>query len=163
MSIIKNLPDNFNILSPVAFRFETRKIPNVTYFIQTANIPGMSTSEFLRETPFKAIPTVGDTLEVETLDITFVVDEDLANYQEIINWLKGMTSPENFDNVMPNMYSDATLTILTNNMNANKLITFYDIFPTSLSAISLESNVDDISPITADVSFQIRDYSIDKL
>ena len=74
-----------------------------------------------------------------------------------------MTSPENFDNVMPNMYSDATLTILTNNMNANKLITFYDIFPTSLSAISLESNVDDISPITADVSFQIRDYSIDKL
>ena len=48
MSIIKNLPDNFNILSPVAFRFETRKIPNVTYFVQTANIPGMSTSEFLR-------------------------------------------------------------------------------------------------------------------
>ena len=92
MSIIKNLPDNFNILSPVAFRFETRKIPNVTYFVQTANIPGMSTSEFLRETPFKAIPTVGDTLEVETLDITFVVDEDLANYQEIINWLIYVTN-----------------------------------------------------------------------
>ena len=74
-----------------------------------------------------------------------------------------MTSPENFDNVMPNMYSDASLTILTNNMNSTKIITFYEIFPTSLSAISLESNVDDISPITADVSFQIRDYSIDKL
>ena len=102
MSILKNLPDNFNILSAVSFRFETRKIPNVTYFVQTANIPGMSTSEYMRETPFKGIPTVGDTLEVETLDITFLVDEDLANYQEIISWLKGMTSPENFDNVFCN-------------------------------------------------------------
>ena len=27
----------------------------------------------------------------------------------------------------------------------------------------VESNVDEISPITADVSFQIRDYSIDKI
>ena len=163
MSILKNLPDNFNILSAVSFRFETRKIPNVTYFVQTANIPGMSTSEYIRETPFKGIPTVGDTLEVETLDITFLVDEDLANYQEIISWLKGMTSPENFDNVLDNMYSDATLTILTNNMNANRTITFYDIFPTSLSALTLESNVDDISPITADFSFQVKDFTIEKL
>ena len=96
-------------------------------------------------------------------NITFLVDEDLANYQEIISWLKGMTSPENFDNVLDNMYSDATLTILTNNMNANRTITFYDIFPTSLSALTLESNVDDISPITADVSFQVRDFTIEKL
>ena len=93
----------------------------------------------------------------------------MKNFMEIFQWLRAMSSTEDLaqeraklQSIFGNssLYSDATLTILTNNMNVSKSVTFRDIFPTSLSSIAFESSVDAIDVITSDVSFQIRDYVI---
>ena len=170
MSIIDSLPDNYNILSPISFRLQIDRLPNVTYFLQTANLPGLTVSESTIPTPTRAYPITGSILEFDSLDCSFIVDENLKNYREIITWLRAMASPnENEDiiklrstsnNVM-DLYSDASLTILTNSMNANKTVVFKSIFPISLSALSFESAVDAVDPITADVSFQFTDYTIE--
>ena len=137
--------------------------------MQTANLPGITVAESTVTTPARAYPVTGTIIEFETLDITFIIDEDMKNFMEIFQWLRAMSSTEDLgeererlQSIFGNtsLYSDATLTILTNNMNASKSVTFRDIFPTSLSSIAFESSVDAIEVITSDVSFQLRDYVI---
>ena len=93
MSIIDSLPDNYNILSPISFRLQIDRLPNVTYFLQTANLPGLSVAESTVPTPTRAYPITGSILEFDAMDCSFVVDEDLKNYREIITWLRAMASP----------------------------------------------------------------------
>ena len=44
-------------------------------------------------TPLRDIPKPGTKLNYEDLTMTFIVDEDLANYQEIHGWLVGLGFP----------------------------------------------------------------------
>ena len=99
MAITDRIPSNFNILSPVAFDFSIHMLPNVTYFIQTANLPDLSLGSITIPTPVRDYPIAGDQLELGTLDVGFLVDEDLANYLEIWNWMRalgGVTSAEEY-------------------------------------------------------------------
>tara|TARA_Y100000590_G_scaffold281658_1_gene316789 strand:+ start:214 stop:744 length:531 start_codon:yes stop_codon:yes gene_type:complete len=172
MSAIKNLPDNYNLLSPVSFKFQIKKLETVSYFCQNVNLPGLSLGEFTRVTPFIDYPMPGDKITYDDLSVSFLVDEDMTNYIELINWMKNLGSTENpaeqyktlvndkSANVLRGITSDCTLTILTNNMNANKSVVFEDCFPTTLSEISFESVADDVTPITASATFKFRDFSI---
>ena len=51
MSAMQNLPSNTSLLSPVGFKFALSKFPEVTYFCQAANIPGISVSQVDIGTP----------------------------------------------------------------------------------------------------------------
>ena len=62
MSAIKNLPDNYNLLSPVSFKFQIKKLETVSYFCQNVNLPGLTLGEFTRATPFMDYPMPGDKL-----------------------------------------------------------------------------------------------------
>ena len=93
MSAIKNLPDNYNLLSPVGFRFQIKKLPTVTYFCQSVNIPGISLGEALRATPFVDFSVPGDKVSYDDLSISFLIDEDLSNFLEVFGWMKKLGSP----------------------------------------------------------------------
>ena len=175
MSAIKNLPDNYNLLSPISFRLQIKKLPTVTYFCQSTNIPGITLGESTRATPFIDYPIPGDKITYDDLSINFLIDEDMENYIELMDWMKNLGSPsdptlqyaklqeESATNPLGGILSDCTLTILTNNMNANKNITFVDCFPTSLSELTFESITDDITPITATTTLKFRDFIIEKV
>ena len=49
---IKNQPDNLNLLQLVAFETNFQRIPNVNYFCQKVNIPGMVLGSAVQPTPF---------------------------------------------------------------------------------------------------------------
>ena len=51
------------------------------------------TGETTQATPLKKIPIPGDTLVYEPLQMTFLVDENLENFQEIHGWLVGLGFP----------------------------------------------------------------------
>ena len=176
MGLLDNLPDNYNLLSPVGFRLTIRKLPNVSYFCQTINVPDLSLGEINIPTPLKDFAMYGDNLTVGSVDIGFLVDEDLANYQEIQLWMRGISSPDNFtahksliDSPTNNfsdegdLISDATLHILTNSMNTNKNIQFEGMFPTSLGAIDFTTQDTEVAAITVSASFAIRDYTIESV
>ena len=95
MSIIDNQPANLNLLSGVAFRFTLNDVPNVTFFCQNAQIPGVSLGEVSIQNPLATIYKAGDMV-FEPLAIRFVIDEDLQNYMEIFNWIKGLGHPGDF-------------------------------------------------------------------
>ena len=169
---VKRQPSNINHLTPIAYRFNIRKIPNVVYFCQSVNIPGISFSSTVQTTPFSPINIQGDTLFYEDLTIRFLVDEDLEAYTEIFNWITALTAPKAFSQYKTerdtnkvlrrstgNLFSSAELIILNNNMNPNKEIIFDDVFPVSLSSIEFDSG-STLDTLSATVTFKYTTYSI---
>ena len=80
MSAVDNQPSNKNFLSPLGFRFLIKKTPNVNWFVQSVNLPGISLPEAVMQTPFVNIPFSGEQMTFEKLQVTFLVDEDMAKY-----------------------------------------------------------------------------------
>ena len=93
-SPLNRQPDKLDYSSPTQFRFILNQIPKVQFFVQTANIPGISLGEAVIPTPYKDIPYVGDKVTYESLNVQFLVDEHLENYIEMHNWMIGLGFPK---------------------------------------------------------------------
>ena len=87
-------PTKLDYASPTQFKFSIIKLPKVEYFCTTANVPGVTMGSSAQATPFKDVPIPGDKLEYDTLNIQFLVDENLENYREIHGWMTGLGFPK---------------------------------------------------------------------
>ena len=116
-------PTKLDYASPTQFKFNIIKLPKVEYFCTAVNIPGISINYVEQQTPLKDIPHPGEKLKYADLQMTFIVDENLENFQEIHGWLYGLGFPDG--------YSD-----YKSLMDAGK-----DRFPTSKSSVSNELGV----------------------
>jgi hypothetical protein len=114
------------------------------------------------------------------LNIRFLVDEDLKNFMEIQNWIRGLGFPESIQEfrdletsgTVPrrdfvqsgqDIYSDGTLQILSSNFNAKFNVNFKDLFPTSLTTLTFDATDTDIEYFTADASFKYTSYNLTTL
>lgn len=159
-----------NFLSPIGFRFSLRRTPNIEYYIQSATIPSISLNPAEVATPFSKLYLSADHLEFSEFSLTFRVDEDMANYREIYNWMIGIAFPDNFtehanlvnrqQGDISGIYSDATLTILNSTSNPNVTIQFEDIFPTNISEINFDVRNTDVVYAEATVSFRHKRFTI---
>ena len=90
-------PTKLDYASPTQFKFSIIKLPKVEYFCTAANIPGISLGGAMSQvTPLKDVPLPGDKLTYEPLQMTFLVDENLENFQEIHGWLVGLGFPRDY-------------------------------------------------------------------
>ena len=172
---------NRNFLSPVGFKFTLDRAKKVSYFCNQANIPDINLGVAVQPTYLRDIPTPGDKLEFGDLTLRFLVDEDLGNYMELQNWMRGLGYPENMDEFQDlteqsvlggsfgfarsgdNIYSDGTLQILSNNLVPAFQVVFSDLFPYSLSTVQFDATDTDVEYFTADVSFKYTVYSLTDL
>ena len=91
-------PTKLDYASPTQFKFNVIKLPKVTYFCTQVNVPGVSLGGTIdQQTRFKDIPQPGDKLTYGDLTMTFLVDENLENYQEIHGWLRGLGFPGGYN------------------------------------------------------------------
>lgn len=87
-------PTKQDYADPTKFKFSIVKLPKVEYFCTQVNLPGVSIADnYTQPTPFRDIPLPGEKLRYEPLSVTFLVDENLENYQEIHGWLRGLGFP----------------------------------------------------------------------
>ena len=170
---------NRNFLSPLGFKFSLKRSPGVAYFCNEANIPDMSLSIAEQPTYLRDIPIPGDKIDFGDLSLRFMVDEDLTNYMEIQNWIRGLGYPESikeyqdlekkayiqqtFGQKRQDIYSDGTLQILSNNLVPRFQVVFDDLFPYSLSTVTFDATDTDIEYFTAEVSFKYTLYTITNL
>jgi len=176
-ALVKTEIQNRNFLQPQGFRFQVARAPKVTFFGNAVNIPGMTLRTTVQTTPgLKDIPLPGEILDFEDLNLRFLVDEDLQNYQEVQNWMRGLGFPESLQEIYDlqnensvlsrektmNIYSDGTLTILDAMQNDNFKVKFSDLFPFSLSTIQFDATMADTEFFTAEVSFKYLNYTIVK-
>lgn len=165
---------NRNFLSATGFKFNLARVPKVDFFSQTSSIPGINLGVAIQPTYLKDIPIPGDKLTFDDFNLRFVVDENLENYLEIQNWMRGLGYPENIheydkwrlsDPVNPQQdpnLSDGSLIIYNSNFNPGAIITFQGMFPTSLSTLEFDATSPDVQYITAQVSFKYAIYNIVK-
>ena len=178
MAAIDIQPENRSYLSPLGFRFNLNRTPTTNYFVQNVRLPTLSLGQFDLEDPFVRLPTPGTKLTFDPLDITFLVDEDMSNYLEIHEWLRGLGFPESFEQYSSflrntntvstqstgsKVFSDGSLLILSSHQNTNVKIIFEDMFPISLSDLSFDSTLTDVEYLKATVTFRYRLYTIEKL
>ena len=175
-SIYTNQIENRNYLSPIGFRFTLTRFPKVAFFSNRANIPGLSLGVANQPTYLKDIDVPGDKIVFQDFTLSFIVDENLENYMEIQNWIRGLGYPESlaeiyefqrsndkFDQPIKsqmNLYSDATLIVLTSAQNANFKVNFKDMWPYELSTLQFDATETDVQYLTADVSFKYTIYDI---
>lgn len=156
-----------NFLSPVEFQFTIKRMPTVQYYVQSINIPGISSGFTEQQTPFRNTYRHGDKLTYDDLTITIAVDENLTGYMETYSWLKALTKPEEFEQYTgllgadgDGLYSDATLTVVNSSKKPNIEITFADIFPTFIGAITMNTASSDVPIITCDLTFKYNHFKI---
>ena len=90
-------PTKTDYASPTQFKFSILKLPKVEYFCTQVNLPGITLGGTLEQkTPLKDIPLPGDKLTYDPLSMTFLVDENLENFQEIHGWLVGLGFPRDY-------------------------------------------------------------------
>ena len=82
--------ENRNFLSPVGFKFGLKRSPAVAFFCNEANIPSIDLGIAEQPSYLKNIPVPGDKIQFGDLSLRFLVDEDLKNYMEIQNWIRGL-------------------------------------------------------------------------
>jgi len=175
----KNPIENRNFLSPVGFKFALKRSPAVAFFCNEANIPSLDLGIADQPTYLKDVPLPGDKIQFGDLSLRFLVDEDLTNYMEIQNWIRGLGFPEslkefhdlqkegeetigsNYGELAPHdIYSDGTLQILSSNLVPKFKVVFNDLFPYSLSTVTFDATDTDIEYFTANVTFKYTIYKI---
>ena len=170
--------DNRNFLSPTGFKFGLKRSPGVAFFCNQANIPSLDLGVAEQPSYLKDIPLPGDKMQFGDLNLRFLVDEDLVNFMEIQNWMRGLGFPESLAefNDLKNeailgpmgkstedVYSDGTLQILSSNLVPKFQVVFDDLFPYSLSTVTFDATDTDIEYFTADVAFKYTIYNITDL
>ena len=175
---LENQIDNRNFLSPTGFKFGLKRSPGVAFFCNQANIPSLDLGVAEQPSYLKDIPLPGDKMQFGDLNLRFLVDEDLVNFMEIQNWMRGLGFPESLAefNDLKNeailgpmgkstedVYSDGTLQILSSNLIPKFQVVFNDLFPYSLSTVTFDATDTDIEYFTADVSFKYTIYKITDL
>ena len=170
--------DNRNFLSPTGFKFGLKRSPGVAFFCNQANIPSLDLGVAEQPSYLKDIPLPGDKMQFGDLNLRFLVDEDLVNFMEIQNWMRGLGFPESvaeFNDLKneailgpmgkstEDVYSDGTLQILSSNLIPKFQVVFNDLFPYSLSTVTFDATDTDIEYFTADVAFKYTIYEITDL
>jgi len=182
MTALTRNPSNTDLLQSTKFRVTFNRLPGMTYFCQQANLPGISLTEIPKPTPFVELYVPGEKLMYDTLNITFLVDEDLLGWKQIHDWMRGITFPTDFQEYLnlqtqtaqilnfrspaqsiQGQYAEAVMTIYTNKNNPNLRVKFFDIFPTSLSTIIFNTSETAENIIAADASFRFTYYEFESV
>ena len=182
-------PTVFDYATGTQWRLTFNRLPKTTWFCVTANVPGITLGEASYPTPMADTYLTGDKLTFETLNITFLVDEELQNYRELWDWLVGIGAPKQhsqWSSVLTkgdgavrtfgtpdtdtrtkttseesNLYSDSTL-IVYNSKNVAKVnVHFKNMFPTSLSALEYSQELTDVEYFKATASFRYLYYEFE--
>lgn len=176
------IPNNINPLQPTGFQLAITKLPEVTFFCQTAIIPEVTIPPVDMGTPLSINKLPGDRITFGEFTVSFLVDENMNNYISIWNWIIGLGFPENYTQYQALLasgqvstqgasgaygegipapqfgtiqgdYSDATLQILGSNNVPVRTIHFVDLHPITLSTLEFKANTTDVQYLTGTATF----------
>jgi len=173
-------PSNRDYLQSTKFKFNMARLPGATYFCQTVNLPGLSLTEVIRPTPFIDLYMPGEKLIYDSLNLTFLINEDLSDWEQMHDWIRAMTFPREFEEYAnlgklsaasqirvgsrtPPQYTDASVTIFTNKNNPQIRVNFKDLFPTTLGGIQFNAMDSAENILTCDASFKFSYYNIERV
>jgi len=166
------IPSNINPLSPNGFMFTIQKLPELNFFCQQVNLPGVLLGEPEFANPLSRQPIPGETLTYDQLQVQFLIDEQMINYKSIYNWLLALGFPTGYDEYinfineddrlvtseLAKNYSDASLHILGSNNTVIQTVQFTDVFPVSIDTLTFQSTNQDVNYLIGNATFRYGFY-----
>jgi hypothetical protein len=171
MTTLQTDPVNKSFLSNNKFEFSLDRIPNLTFLVQSVNLPSIALQSTQVNSPFTALKVPGNIITFSSMNITFILDEDLRSWYELYDWITQLGNPKGFDKrgtlrgepgANDHIYSDATLLIKTNSNNPNWKITFTDMFPIDIGEIQF-STTENQEFLTSSATFEYTYYEFAKV
>lgn len=169
MTVLQRTPENTGFLQPTKFLLTFDRVPNVTYFCQEANIPGLSLPGITVPSPALDYHVAGNKLTYEMFNVKFMIDAKAESWKNIHEWLMSIASPHgteerNYLTRLQNefkqtsfpQYSDAILTVLSNLNNPILRVQLVGLFPLSLSGIQFDTTLSSEHIMTADATFSVK-------
>ena len=156
-------PENTNFLQPTKYVLTFPEVPDMIYFCQKANIPGVSLGQALQETPNLDIFHSGTKISYSTFDITFLVNENLTAWTTLYKWMKYLCSVETTYTKRKESKKQAVLTIMSNQNNPKLRIKMLNLFPISLSDLEFDTTLSAEEHVSATASFRYDLFEIEEL
>lgn len=159
-------PVTHNPLLANYYELTLDRIPNIVYFCQSVNLPGLAAGVTEQPTIFAyPVKLAVGSVSFEDFSITFKVDENLNNWKEIYNWIRETTNYNTNTNKLnyKEHWSDATLLITNSSYKPKIKVTFNKIFPIALTGIQFSSVLPESTEVSATVQFGFTDYLIENL
>jgi hypothetical protein len=163
-SFLANNPTDKNFLSQLGYRFFLHRAPDINFFVQKVNIPGMAIGPIEIPNPFGNVWESGNKLLYNELELTFKVNQSFNNWFEIQNWLIALGGPDSrqaygeLERIPPytndSLRSHITLMILDGTRKATVSVTYPDCMPISLSDLIFTSVSNDVEYISATAVFR---------
>ena len=173
MTAIDTQVENPNFLAPQNFKFVVKRMPGVTWFAQELIIPSISLPSVTQNNPFTKIPHAGDHIQYDPFQVSFRVDEDMVNYMEIQNWMRGLGFPESMEQYAElkdkpewtgeGLRSELVVHVLKSNKLTNLEVKFHHAYPISLSDISFSSKDAEVMYPEATATFDYTYYTIERV
>lgn len=140
------------------------KLPQFIYAVQDYTLPDVQLPPARMGTPFVDIPFAGEKLDFGPLTVSFLVEENLENWNSILKWMIGLGFPVTHKEYQDKeiAYSDATMIIYSNHQNPLATIKLYDIYPQSLAGIEFSSQEQETVYRQSTVSFAVTRYEVIK-
>ena len=167
------IPADINPLSPNGFKFTIDKLPEIQFFCQEANIPGIMIGDPMLANPFRGVPIPGDHLTYDTLNIKFLVDSSMENYIAVYNWIVALGFPQDYQQYinfistqqfagmseLAKSSGTGTLAILNNTNTTVRTLTFNDLLPVSIGSLTFASTNSDVQYLVGNAEFRFSYYT----
>jgi len=146
-----------NFLNPSSFvlQLDSQTYSGAEFTVQSMTIPDLTTEGALISYQQVNAAMASDKIVYGAFEVSYLIDEDLLNYKEIHDWMKGNVES---NHKAHNHVRDITLTIMNSANNVTKQIKFVDAYPTTLSSLPFDITIDDVEYLTAVVSFSYSYY-----
>lgn len=172
-SAIDRLPTNRSFFLPVQSEFVVHRLPDVEFFCQAVELPGVSMRSTRQFNPFVDIKHAGDVVDFNEFQVTFKVDELLKNYMAIFDWVVRLGFPETHDQYLSlsenpiwtgeGLTSDCSVLFLNSRGKPQVEAVFRDAFPVSVSNLRVDSTANETQFLTVQATFAYTHYTMSNL
>lgn len=159
-------PDTVNTMLNTNFKFSLSRIPNVQFWCTSVNIPSITIGEIAVPNRFISLHVPGSSIQLDQLRVSFLLDEEFSNWNEINKWMHSIVPFEDFTEILNNeslYYSDITIHCLNSAKNPNLKFTFKKAFPVLLDGFDLNVALNEPEPISVNATFAFESFAMEKV
>lgn len=158
-----------SFVNSVNFYMVAERAPQTYFTVVETTLPQVAMGETILPNSLNPnrTPMPGDGIEYSSLDITYLINKDYANYRELLKWMKAAAYPETTDqfknynagsgrsdNSYNKIYSNMAIVAVD---SANRPLVewrFYNAFPVALDGGAFNAQATDVEYIRATATFR---------
>lgn len=146
-------PLSYDGLPTTEFKIVFPKLPTVTLFLQSFDVPALTINVVSQESRYLNIQQVGEKINYSPFSFTFLCDKSLAAYFEIYKWMQRITVNKTWAEETDNPYLIMG--------SKGRTLTFMNAWPMSLDGLQFKANEDDLVYITGTATFNYDYFTVD--